>query len=195
MGKASMRRIHALKYAAVALLVGLLGQGVAGAQAPDGTADVDPTPSKQVNLSIPEQLEAGTAYLNRMESIRSNVSRDLEEARQQRDVVKTLCLNDKLNQLDVALRSGGERYRALESAAKRGDQDLTSHEFTILTVLHQRSQQLDAEAKQCIGKEVGFVGESSIRVDIEPGMPDEDVTDGPDFSVVVTPPDCASCYM
>lgn len=190
-----MRRIHALKYAAVALLVGLVGQGVAGAQAPDGTADANPTPSKQVNLSIPEQLEAGSTYLNRMESIRATVSRDLEEARQQRDVVKTLCLNDKLNQLDVALRSGGERYRALEVAAKRGDQDLTSHEFTILTVLHQRSQQLDAEAKQCIGKEVGFVGESSIRVDIEPGMPDEDVTEGPDLNVVPSPPDCASCFM
>jgi hypothetical protein len=191
-----MRRNQVLKYSAVALLVGLLvGQGVASAQSPEGEGEIGPGASKQVNLSIPEQLEAGRTYLSRMESIRSGISRELEEARSQRDVVKTLCLNDKLNQVDVALRSGGERFRALEIAGKRGDQDLTNHEFTILTVLHQRSQQLDAEAKQCIGKEVGFVGESSIRVEVEPGMPDEDVTDGPDFSLVVTPPECASCFL
>jgi len=109
-------------------------------------------------------------------------------------VVKTLGLNDKLNQLDVALRSATERKRALDLAAGRGDKDLTNHEFTILSVLYQRAEQLDAEAKQCIGKEVGFVGESSTTMDVDPGMPDEDPTEYPVPPQIFEPPTCASCY-
>lgn len=189
-----MLRKRILQYSVVALVVGLVGHGMASAQAPgdDPGLSTDPNAAKQADLSIAEQLDQGQKFIARMESIRSSVRRDLEEARQQRDVVKTLCLNDKLNQLDVALRSGNERFRALDLAAKRGDKDLTSHEFTILSVLNQRAEQLDGEAKQCIGKEVGFVGESSVKGTVEPGMPDEDVTAIPDV-LVTMPPVCASC--
>ncbi len=189
-----MSRKRILRYSAVALVVGLVGQSMASAQAPaaDPSLGADPGIAKQADLSIADQLDQGQKFLARMESIRSSVRRDLEEARQQRDVVKTLCLNDKLNQLDVALRSGNERFRALDLAAKRSDKDLTSHEFTILSVLHQRAEQLDGEAKQCIGKEVGFVGESSVKGSVDPGMPEDDVTALPNL-VVVNPPVCASC--
>lgn len=123
--------------------------------------------AKVVNLSVDEMVKQAGLYLNRMESIRQDVRRELEESRQARDVVKTICLDDKLNQLDVALRSANERYDALKSAARRGDKDLASHEFVILTVLKERSDQLGAEAKQCVGKEVGIIGESSVKVEVD----------------------------
>jgi hypothetical protein len=190
-----MLRKRILQYSAVALVVGLVGHGMASAQGEppaDPTLAGDPDISKQAELSIPEQVAQSDTMLARMESIRNSVRRDLEEARQQRDVVKTLCLNDKLNQLDVAVRSATERKRALKLAADRGDKELTSHEFTILSVLSQRAEQLDGEAKQCIGKEVGFVGESSTKGTVDPGMPNDDVTAVPDLSITV-PPACASC--
>ena len=56
-----------------------------------------------------------------MEQARSNVRRMLMEAREQRDVVKTLCLNDKLTQLNVAISSAQERRDALAAAVKRGE--------------------------------------------------------------------------
>lgn len=185
-----MLRKRLLQYSVVAVAVGLLGHGMASAQgepAPAGTLAGDPDISKQAELSIAEQVTQSEKMVARMESIRDAVRRDLEEARQQRDVVKTLCLNDKLNQLDVALRSGTERKRALKVAADRGDKELTSHEFTILSVLNQRAEQLDGEAKQCIGKEVGFVGESSTKGTIDPGMPNEDVVAVPDVVITITP--------
>lgn len=190
-----MRRTQILGYSIVGLFAVLLGQGVAGAQ-DAGPAAPEPGPalSKQVDLSPADQLGQAQSFLNRMETIRNSVRRSLEEARQQRDVVKTLCLNDKLNQIDVALRSANERKRSLELAAKRSDQDLANHEFTILNVLYQRTQQLDAEAKQCIGKEIGFVGESSVTVEVDPNMPTEDPTEYPTPPVIAQPPNCASCY-
>ena len=192
-----MRRNQIFGYSATALLLlALVGQGVASAQAPGeapGQGDVEPGQAKQVNLSAAEQAQAADGYMTNMETTRDSIRRELEDARQQRDVVKTLCLNDKLNQLDVAIRSAGERKRGLDLAASRGDADLASHEFTILSVLFERAQQLDAEAKQCVGKEVGFVGESSTTVNIDPNLPFDDPTNLPDTVVIAQPPNCSSC--
>lgn len=190
-----MRRFQIIGYSLLGLAVaGVVGQGVASAQAPTPEAPAPAEPlSKQVDLSPADQVQAAETYLQTMETIRDSIRRDLEDARQQRDVVKTLCLNDKLNQVDVAIRSATERKRGLDLAASRGEQDLANHEFTILSVLFQRGQQLDAEAKQCIGKEVGFVGESSTTVDINPNLPLQDPTDLPDPIVITQPPNCASC--
>ncbi|MEZ4437840.1 MAG: hypothetical protein R3B72_02035 [Polyangiaceae bacterium] len=192
-----MRRNQIFGYSATALLLlAFVGQGVASAQAPGEApvqGDVEPGQAKQVNLSAAEQAQAADGYMTNMETTRDSIRRELEDARQQRDVVKTLCLNDKLNQLDVAIRSAGERKRGLDLAASRGDADLASHEFTILSVLFERAQQLDAEAKQCVGKEVGFVGESSTTVNIDPNLPFDDPTDLPDTVVIAQPPNCSSC--
>lgn len=202
-----MRRTNILGYSFAALLAVGIGQSVASAQAtdaplpepaPDAGGPAAPSDAPGAGpagaMAPQDQLGAANTYLANMESIRTSIRRDLEEAREQRDVVKTLCLNDKLNQIDVALRSAGERQRALELAAGRGDKDLSNHEFTILSVLHQRSQQLDAEAKQCIGKEVGFVGESSVTMNVDPTLPFDDPTDYPDTIQILEPPQCASCF-
>lgn len=177
-------------YSLFAVLIGLFAQGVASAQAP-GPA---PGSTKQVDVSIQDQLAKSQSYLTTMKSIRQRVRTMLAEARQQRDVVKTLCLNDKLNQLDVAIRSANERTRGLEAAAGQGDRDMCNHEFTILTVLFQRAEQLDAEALQCIGKEVGFVGESSVSMDVDPALPPDDDSDYPPDVTIIQPPTCASCF-
>ncbi len=192
-----MGRNRILGFVAVSALALLVGHGVASAQAqtqtpppPDATAGL----SRQVNLTPAEQLAQSDGMLSRMESSRSTVRRMLEQARAARDVVKTLCLNDKLNQIDVAIRSARERRQGLELAANRKDADLSSHEFTILSVLRQRSDQLSAEANQCIGQEAGFVGDSAVTSTIDPGMPGEDPSEYPSTDIIVEPPACSSCF-
>lgn len=108
-------------------------------------------------------------------------------------MVKTLCLNDKLNQLDVAIRSARERKQALDAAASRNDADLSSHEFTIISVLRQRGDQLTAEANQCIGQEAGFVGESAVTAQIDPGLPADTDWEQPVGGIIAQPPGCFSC--
>ena len=189
-----MDRARTLRLAAATLFLLAVGQGVAVAQAPGATAaPVDAGVSRKVTLSPAEQVAQSDGYLSKMETARGNVRRQLETARTQRDVVKTLCLNDKLNQLDVAIRSARERQAALQAAASRSDVDLSNHEFTILSVLNQRSDQLTTEANQCIGQEAGFAGESSITSTIDPDLPNEDPSEYPNNNVVVDPPACASC--
>jgi hypothetical protein len=199
-----MRRQNVLGFTAVTAFAFLIGHGIAAAQAqngpqqvPDATAGV----THQVNLSPAEQLAQTDGFLARMDGSRSVVRHQLETARAQRDVVKTLCLNDKLNQIDVAIRSARERRQSLEAAASRNDVDLSNHEFTILSVLRQRTDQLAAEANQCIGKEAGFVGESAVTSSIDPNLPDDPSKypgtqpgQYPDDNLFVDPPACASCF-
>lgn len=192
-----MRRDSIVGFGAVLGLALLVGHGVASAQAqnaPQQPPDAGAGLSRQVNLSPAEQLAQADGSLSRMEGSRSTVRRQLESARAQRDVVKTLCLNDKLNQIDVAIRSARERRQALELAANRKDADLSNHEFTILTVLRQRVDQLTAEANQCIGQEAGFVGESAVQATIDPNLPQEDPSQYPSTDVIVEPPACSSCF-
>jgi hypothetical protein len=191
-----MRRQNVLSFTAVTAFAFLVGHGIAAAQAqtgqlpaPDATAGM----TRQVNLSPAEELAQTDSALARMDGSRTVVRRQLETARAQRDVVKTLCLNDKLNQIDVAIRSARERRQSLEAAATRNDVDLANHEFTILTVLRQRTDQLTAEANQCIGQEAGFVGESAVTSTIDPNLPSEDPSEYPTHNVVAEPPACASC--
>src|SRR3954467_2214022 len=98
----------------------------AGAQTPPaGSAGAGATGDAQVGfqrktqLSPQEQLAEAQKHIGRMESAAGVGRKMLEEGRKQRDVVKTLCLNDKLSQIDVATRSGRDRREQLQAAVTR----------------------------------------------------------------------------
>jgi hypothetical protein len=148
---------------------------------------------RDVKLTPEEQLKSSDAVLGRIDQAANTVRKQLEQARAQHDVVKTLCLNDKLTQIDVAGRSARDRKEALRQAVSRQDTELSAHEYTILMVVKERVDQLSAEANQCIGEEAGFVGETRVTVTINPNMPTEDPSNYPTDSVVSVPPECASC--
>ena len=187
-----MRSRSKFKWLVVVALVAAAA-GTAGAQNAQGTTDGQVGFQRKPQLTPQQQVSEANNQVTRMEQGAAAIRRQLEEARAARDVVKTLCLNDKLNQIDVAVRSARERRQSLEAAAQRQDADLASHEFTILTVLRQRSDQLTAEANQCIGQEAAFVGESAVSSTIDPGLAPDEGWKQPDDGKVVEPPSCASC--
>jgi hypothetical protein len=171
--------------------------GSATAQAPSTTgggasADAQVGFQRQPQLSPQEELRESDGILIRMDQASASVRHQLERARTARDVVKSLCLNDKLSQIDVAGRTGKDRQTALQAAVQRGDAELANHEFTILTVLRQRAEQLTAEANQCLGEEVAFVGQTEVTEEVNPNLPTEDMTEYPPTAPVlvgpVTPP-------
>lgn len=176
----------------LAVSVGLVfaAIGVAGAQ-------IAPTifgqAAQQSALSGREQLAQADRYLVKMESTAANIRRELESARAARDVVKSLCLNDKLSQMDIAMRSARDRRAALEQAISRQDTELAGHEMTVLDVLNKRVEQLTREASQCIGVDAYYIGESRVTVTIDPSIPQQDSSMLPDNQLVSAPPVCASC--
>ena len=150
---------------------------------------------KRQQLTPEQQVVEADSQIARMEQSATTVRKQLEQARSARDVVKTLCLNDKLSQIDVAIRSAKDRRQSLQLAAGRKDAEMANHEFNILTVLRQRTEQLSAEANQCIGEEAVLIGESKITTSIDPTLPDDPdtVTNPYDPGVISIPPSCVSC--
>lgn len=186
-----MPRQRFIGFTAVAVVAAVaFGVVAADAQGVKPMPEV-PTPGaiRNVNLTPQEELTQTESFLVRMDASRTGVRRMLEGARAQRDVVKTLCLNDKLNQIDVAVRSARERREQLQAAVQRQDADLANHEFNILSVLRQRTDQLTAEANQCIGQDTGFVGDNVVTATVDPGIPDNPYPMEPvGFGTVVTQP-------
>jgi hypothetical protein len=128
----------------------------------------------------PSQMRTESAkFLPRMEQGGQTVRRQLEQAREQRDVVKVLCLNDKLTQIDVAIRSVRERLQSLVAAAEREEVERTRHEFTVIQVLRDRVRALAQEANLCVGEELGMVGDAKITFEVDPSMPNDDPTQVP----------------
>jgi hypothetical protein len=141
---------------------------------------------------LQDELKEADTILTRMSQASTTVRRQLDSARQARDVVKSLCLSDKLSQIDVAARSARDRQAALQASAQRNDLELSNHEFTMLTVLRQRSEQLTAEANQCLGEDLSFVGQTEVSTEY-PSLPDEDTTITPEPPpIVVQPPPAVS---
>jgi hypothetical protein len=191
---------YALAFTVLALAAGPAVAQTGGANAgnpaaPPAAATGEVGFKRNAQLSPQDQVVEGERIIGRMEVAASAIRRQLEQARAQRDVVKTLCLNDKLSQVDVAIRSARERNTALKTAATRNDTELSNHEFTILTVLRQRAEQLTAEANRCIGEESAFVGDTKVTTTIDPTLPVDDSTafPSPDPTLLSEPPKCTSC--
>jgi hypothetical protein len=178
-------RIAGLQWIGVgAAVLGLTGSATARPGEPVAQVGFVRAPQ----LSPQDELAEADATIAKMDQSSGTIRRQLDAARQGRDVVRSLCLSDKLSQVDVAARSARDRQTALQAAVQRNDTELANHEFTILTVLRQRSEQLGAEANQCIGEEVAFVGQTQVVTVVDPNQPVDNTTDYPPVEPIVAPP-------
>jgi hypothetical protein len=116
------------------------------------------------------------------------VRRQLQAAREAKDVVKSLCLNDKLNQVDLATRTATDRVAGLEAAVNANDAERSKHQYTVVLVLRDRVNTLVSEANQCIGEDVGFVGESNVTMEVDNSIPPVDPSGFPERPIISLPP-------
>ena len=182
--------------AAIAVF-GVLGAASAqDAPAPPPPASA-PAPAPEPELSPQQMLTQARGFLPVMDRAAAGVRRQLQIAREEKDVVKSLCLNDKLNQVDLATRTATDRVSGLEAGVAANDTERVKHQYTVILVLRDRVTTLVSEANQCIGEDVGFVGESNVTMEIDTDIPRVDPTVFPNDPVisqppVITPPDIVS---
>jgi len=174
-------------------VVTVTGVGVAIAQegvapAPSSLAPNEVKGGADVSLSPKEMLEKVRGFIPEMDKLRGAVAQQLADAKKKKDVVKALCLDDKVKQMKLATDTAKDRVVDLTSAVSQSDADRSKHEFTVIQVLRERVQTLVAEAQQCIGEDTGFIGNTDVTVDIDPAVPDADPSDFPDDPLVSEPP-------
>ncbi len=150
---------------------------------------------QDVTLSPQEMLAKVQNLIPELDKMREGVAIQLKDAKDKKDVVKSLCLDDKVKQMKLATDTAKDRVIALNSAASQNDPDRSKHEFTVIQVLKERVQALVSEAQQCIGEETGFVGNEEVIVDVDPAIPDSDDTDFPEDNLVSEPPVFSSPLM
>ncbi|HEX3853196.1 MAG TPA: hypothetical protein VHW01_19670, partial [Polyangiaceae bacterium] len=167
--------------------------GVALAQSNGSSFELNS--QRDANLSPQQMLQRAREYKPMMDNDALAVQRQASDAKQRHDVVKSLCLSDKLSQIHVAVSTASSRIDTLSAAASHNDTDRAKHEFTIIQVLKDRSSALVAEANQCIGEETGFIGESTVTVTIDPSIPNTDPSDFPNDPIVSEPPVLSSPTM
>jgi adenosyl cobinamide kinase/adenosyl cobinamide phosphate guanylyltransferase len=148
--------------------------------------------ARETDLAPAERLAQGQEIVVAIEAASQAIQRQLQSARKDRDVVRVLCLNDKLNQVDVALSSAQDRLGSLRTAIEHSDADRARHEYTVLEVLNDRARVLVNESNQCVGEETGFIGEAEVSVSVDPNLPDPDTTTDPGSNTPPPPPDIVS---
>jgi hypothetical protein len=170
------------------------GLGIADAQTSDNL--LESLPALKSSNETPDQMRlAVTQYLPEMAVGVQNLQRQLTQARKAGDVVKTLCLNDKLNQADVTLQASKDRKEVLLAAIDYGDLVVVQHEFSVLQVFHDRMIAILKEANQCIGEELDFVEGLTVRISVEKGAPVDPTApqDGiVNISPIISPPSILS---
>lgn len=129
------------------------------------------------SLSGPEQLREADSVLEIVTGMRRRVSDMLDHARLERDIIKVNCLNDKLTQLDVTLRSAREHQELLSTAVSISNDGQRNHEFTLLSIFRSHAQDLENEAQLCVGEDPGVLDRSTIvTLGVDPGITERDTT-------------------
>jgi hypothetical protein len=155
-------------------------------------AEQDPERAAEVNLS-PEQIEQrGREAVAAIEAAATSVRAMATAAKDQRDVVKVLCLEDKSTQVGAALGTAKERAAALNSALSVSSVERGKHEYVMLMTIKDRVSTLMNEANQCIGEETGFSGDAELTVEIDQNLPEVQADVVGFVAVVSLPPGLSS---
>lgn len=167
-----------------------------GAAAPAGTpaagSQADIAVKQRPTLTPQEMVKQAKEYFKNMNDVLKRVTLLQEQSKRQKDIIRLNCVNDKLVQAKVNLTIAEQSMAALQENISRADEGGRAHEFTRLTIVNQKVLVLGAEAENCIGEDLSFVGATRVDVEIDPSLPQIDVTQPPTTIVDVERPGAAS---
>jgi hypothetical protein len=163
---------------------------------PDGTREVDLSVGQKPTLTTEEMISQSKEYQQGMGQVLKRIQMLQETARKQKDIIKLNCVQDKLVQTKVNVSIADQAMTSLQENVARADEGGRTHEFTRLTIINQKVTVLGAEAENCVGEDLSFVGATRVDLDIDPNIPQTDPTvPGTPVLDVTRPPPPASVYM
>jgi len=164
----------------------------AAAAAPQPGAAVDLSVKQRPTLTPVEMVNQGKDYLRAMGETVKHVQTLQEQAKRQKDIIRLNCVTDKLVQARVNENIAEQSMASLQENVAKNDQGAQTHEFTRLTIVNQKVTVLGAEAENCIGEDLSFVGATRVDVEIDQGIPQYDpTTPGSPFIDVTRPPEAS----
>jgi hypothetical protein len=89
-------------------------------------------------LSDSEKLENASSYLGEMKEVLGAVLELLKDAREEKDVIKLNCINEKLTSIKGLIRISEQADITLQEAVAKGEKDTATHEFHKIAISHQK---------------------------------------------------------
>src|SRR5262245_42944021 len=131
-------------------------------------------------------------YAKNMGEVLKRIQVLQEQAKREKDIIRLNCVTDKVVQVRVNISIAEQSMAALQEAVTRADEGERIHEFTRLTIVNQQVLVLGAEAENCIGEDLSFVGATRVDVDVDPNIPTFDPTQPPAPGIDIERPGEAS---
>ncbi|MFL5304073.1 MAG: hypothetical protein ACJ8F1_02620 [Polyangia bacterium] len=139
-------------------------------------AAVDLSVKQRPVLTPAEMVNQSKDYLHGMAETVKRIQGLQEEAKKQKDIIRLNCVTDKLVQARVNENIAEQSMASLQEGVAKNDEGSETHEFTRLTIVNQKVTVLGAEAENCIGEDLSFVGATRVDVEVDPNLPQYDPT-------------------
>jgi hypothetical protein len=117
-----------------------------------------------------EKLEAAADNLSRMKTSLKHVLGRAEQARNEKDVVKLNCVNEKLTQIKSLIKVAEQADIALHESVSSKDAGADTS-FSKIAIARTKVDGLRGEAEQCIGQLAYMVDEKTTVEMEQPNLP------------------------
>jgi hypothetical protein len=119
----------------------------------------------KVQLTDAEKLEKSGESLNRMKTALKLVLTRVEEARNEKDVVKLNCVNEKLTQIKGLLKVAEQADISLHELLTKKDAGADA-EFAKIGIARNKIDGLKGDAEQCIGQ-LAYIVDEKTTVEVQ----------------------------
>ena len=159
---------------------------------PSAGAPADVSVKQRPTLTPEEMVNQSRDYAKSMNEVLKRIQVLQDQAKRDKDIIRLNCVTDKVVQVRVNISIAEQSIASLQEAVTRNDEGERVHEFTRLTIVNQKVQVLGAEAENCIGEDLSFVGATRVEVEIDPNIPQYDPTQPPAPGIDIERPGEAS---
>jgi hypothetical protein len=94
------------------------------------------------------------------------------QARKDKDLLRLSCINEKIVETRGLFPIVTAGLTALEQAVRDTDNSRGLHEYTKISLAHDRTVELSRQSETCAGETLTYSGDTIVDVTIEPGVPD-----------------------
>jgi hypothetical protein len=172
----------------------LVGTGVVLAESAVPEVPDAPEIEQAAELSAAQQTSWAENELSQMEQLSERIQGLLDQARRERDIIKVTCLNDKLTQINVSIRSFQQRMEQHAEAIRGRNDEQRNHAYRLMVILAQRARTLRIEAEGCVGETDVIFGRTRVETEIDPSITPDDPSEIPEVDFVFERPPSASGY-
>jgi hypothetical protein len=159
---------------------------------PSAGAPADVSVKQRPTLTPEEMINQSREYAKNMQEVLKRIQVLQDQAKREKDIIRLNCVTDKVVQVRVNISIAEQSMASLQEAVTRADEGERTHEFTRLTIVNQKVQVLGAEAENCIGEDLSFVGATKVDIEIDPNIPQYDPTQPPAPGIDIERPGEAS---